>query len=99
MARKYEGHAIGIDLGTTNSCVAVWLEQDSRVEIICNDLGYRTTPSFVAFTDEEKLVGLVAKKRAGANPLNTVFGIFLFLTTSFKSIKPSYKLLTNSWTQ
>jgi L1 cell adhesion molecule like protein len=73
MARKYEENAIGIDLGTTNSCVAVWLEQDSRVEIICNDLGYRTTPSFVAFTDEEKLVGLVAKKRAGANPLNTVF--------------------------
>ncbi|KAK2394698.1 heat shock cognate 70 kDa protein [Trifolium repens] len=73
MARKYEGHAIGIDLGTTYSCVAVWQEQHSRVEIIHNDQGNRTSPSFVAFTDEQRLIGDAAKNQAAANPQNTVF--------------------------
>jgi L1 cell adhesion molecule like protein len=87
MARKYEGHAIGIDLGTTYSCVAVWQEQHSRVEIIHNDQGNRTTPSFVAFTDEQRLVGDAAKNQAAANPQNTIFGIFLYLTTFLSKYK------------
>ena len=63
--------AIGIDLGTTYSCVGVW--QNDRVEIIANDQGNRTTPSYVSFTEEERLVGDAAKNGAAANPKNTVF--------------------------
>lgn len=68
---KPTGPAIGIDLGTTYSCVAIW--QNDRVEIIANDQGNRTTPSYVAFTDDERLVGDAAKGQAAANPMNTVF--------------------------
>jgi heat shock protein 1/8 len=68
---KSRGPAIGIDLGTTYSCVAVW--QNDRVEIVANDQGNRTTPSYVAFTDDERLVGDAAKNQAAANPKNTVF--------------------------
>ncbi|XP_062154325.1 heat shock 70 kDa protein 1-like [Alnus glutinosa] len=63
--------AIGIDLGTTYSCVAVW--QNDRVEIIVNDQGNRTTPSYVAFTDKERLVGSAAKNQVARNPTNSVF--------------------------
>jgi heat shock 70kDa protein 1/2/6/8 len=79
MARKHDGHAVGIDLGTTYSCVAVWLEEKNRVEIIHNDEGNKITPSFVAFTDDQRLVGGAAKDQAAINPQNTVFGIFLNL--------------------
>jgi L1 cell adhesion molecule like protein len=79
MAKKCEGLAVGIDLGTTYSCVAVWQEQYCRAEIIHNDQGNRTTPSCVAFTDEQRLIGDAAKNQAAANPLNTVFGNFKFL--------------------
>ena len=65
------GNAIGIDLGTTYSCVGIW--QNDRVEIIANDQGNRTTPSFVAFTDSERLIGDSAKNQAATNPINTVF--------------------------
>ncbi|QHO09814.1 hypothetical protein HN51_068155 [Arachis hypogaea] len=73
MATKHKGHAIGIDLGTTYSCVAAWEEQNGRAEIIVNDQGNRTTPSFVAFTDSQRLIGDAAKNQAAANPSNTIF--------------------------
>ena len=64
-------YAIGIDLGTTTSCCAVF--QNDRVEVIANEHGNRTTPSYVAFTETERLIGDAAKNQISSNPQNTVF--------------------------
>ncbi|XXG54692.1 hypothetical protein AAC387_Pa03g2506 [Persea americana] len=70
-----KGPALGIDLGTTYSCVGVWLTQHQRIEIITNDQGNRLTPSCVAFTKTERLIGEAAKNQAGKNPANTIFDV------------------------
>ncbi|XP_076914035.1 heat shock cognate 70 kDa protein-like [Bidens hawaiensis] len=69
--RRNDAPAIGIDLGTTYSCVAVW--KHNRVEIITNDQGNRTTPSCVAFVESERIIGDGAKNQVAMNPANTIF--------------------------
>ena len=66
-----DGPVIGIDLGTTYSCVGIY--KNGRVEIIPNEFGNRITPSYVAYTDEGRLVGESAKNQASINPKNTIY--------------------------
>jgi molecular chaperone DnaK (HSP70) len=72
LAKVEDGPVIGIHLGTTYSCVGVW--RNGCVEIVANDQGNRTTPSWVAFTDSERLIGEQAYHQVATNASNTVFG-------------------------
>src|SRR6187399_3297574 len=76
------GKVIGIDLGTTNSCVAVM--EGGEPKVIANAEGFRTTPSVVAFAKNgERLVGLVARRQAVTNPTNTIYSIKRFMGRRF----------------
>ena len=90
------GKIIGIDLGTTNSCVAVL--EGVEPKVIANEEGARTTPSIVAFSKSgERLVGQVAKRQAITNPENTIFSIKRFMGRRFNEVNDEMKMVPSRW--
>lgn len=87
--KKVEGISIGIDLGTTYSCVSIF--QNDRAEVIPNDQGLRTTPSYVAFTNSERLIGDAAKNQVAINPENTVFDAKRMIGRKYSELKNELK--------
>jgi L1 cell adhesion molecule like protein len=87
-------YVVGIDLGSTYSCIGVWM--NDRVEIIANDQGNRITPSYVAFTENERLVGDAAKNQASMNPENTVYDVKRLIGRTFddKNVQSDMKHLS-----
>ena len=82
MKIKIMSKVIGIDLGTTNSCVAIM--EGTQAKVLENAEGARTTPSVVAFTEKEKLVGQPAKRQAVTNPENTIFAVKRLIGRNFE---------------
>ena len=86
------GKIIGIDLGTTNSCVAIM--EGGEPKVLVNEEGARTTPSIVAFTkDGERLAGQIAKRQAVTNPENTIYSAKRFIGRRFSEVQEETKLV------
>ena len=99
MTQQKKGKIIGIDLGTTNSCVAVM--EGGTPKVIANAEGARTTPSEVAFKGDERLVGVPAKRQAVTNPENTIYSSKRFIGRKFNEVQSEiknvpYKVVANS---